>query len=794
MKLIGFELSKLWRKKSFLLLMFLLAAVNFFFLWYLHLPGDTEPPLSAYRALQKDLTGKTEMEKREFLSQLHEDMENYALVNELLLYQSRDDQFAQVMEQELLSKHPDIFKTYGEAFRKGEYLRYTDTFEREQALIEEACAEMMKVSGYKDFLTSVEAQRNMLASVSVFNSGGQDFSSRNVEKEMADYMSMEQVRPSFVLSKGVRSAMELPVTDLLLYLSVFFFAGGLIYEERNRKLFLVIRAASRGRAATIGAKLAALALHCGAVTVCLYGSSFIWCFAAAGMPDLRAPLQSLAPYMESTLSLSIGGFLLLSLALKAAVLFVFGELLLITAVGCRQNFMSALAGAAVMAVSAALYVLIPANSSANWMKYLNLIGSMRAESVLGGYLNFNLLGHPVSRLLTVCIAVAAAAAICAALAVMLFLKEYHLSAEQSKSWRIAVIRRHFRPHSNLFRHEGWKIFVLQRGAAVLLAFAMLIGYQHLSQTYTLTPAEHYYQNMMVELEGPLTAEKKALIEGEQERYDAAFEEIERIERNQAEGKINERTASAMAEPYYRETVFYPSFQRILAQYDWVKGEKGRTFVYDTGYLMMLGLGKDDGLQDYLLLTVCMLLAFSGVFAMEHQNGTWKLLASTALGEKRIRSAKVRVSMAGCTSVCLAVFGSRLAQIMRSCPLHQLWADAGSLSVYRELGVKIPLALLLAAAALMQVFVVAALTMAVLYLSDRMKSQISAMCLSGLLLAVPPVLYAMGLDFTRWWSLMPLYQLGSLLADAPGRVVCYLAGCAAVFVILRRKVSGCPVYR
>lgn len=786
MRLTGFELSKIWRKKSFQLLMVLLVSVNLFFLWYLHLPGET-PPLSSYRALQQELSGKTEAEKKVFLTRLHEEMEIYALVNEILLYQSRDDQFAQVMEQQLKSEHPDLLKEYGEAFQSGDYLRYTDSFEQEQALTDEAYAEMEKVSGYGDFLISVAERRETMASVSVFNRGKNKFSSRNAEKELADYGAMEQARPSVMLSKSVRAAVELPVTDLLLFLSVFAFAGGLIWEERSRKLFLVIRPSARGRTAAIGAKLAALAVHCIGATAVICGSSLVWCFAAAGMPELGAPLQSLAPYMESALHLSIGGFLLLGMALKAAVVFVFGELLLITAMGCRQNFMSVMAGTAFLAASAALYGLIPANSSANWLKYLNFIGAMRVEAVLGGYLNFDLLDYPVSRLLTVCAAVLTAALLCGAVSVLLFLQGNRLSTEQSKVWRFSF-RRRFRPHSSLILHEGWKILVLHRAAAVLLVFTLLAGYQHLSQGYTLTPAEHYYQNLMVELEGPLTEEKEALIEAEQARYDAAFAEIERIEGLQADGKISEMTASSMTEPYYRETIFYPSFQRILAQYDWVKGEKDRVFVYDTGYLMLLGMGNDDGLLDYLLLTACLILAFSSVFAMEYQNETWKLLSATALGAKRICRAKVRVSIAACTFVTLAVFGFRLVQITRSCPLHQLWAAAENLSVYGDLGIRIPLILLLLAAALVQILVVWMLVLAVLYLSDRVKGQLPAMCLAALALAVPPVLCAMGLAFARWWGLLPLYQAGRLILESPGRAVCYLSGCAAAFLILRRRIA------
>ena len=91
---------------------------------------------------------------------------------------------------------------------------------------------------------------------------------------------------------------------------------------------------------------------------------------------------------------------------------------------------------------------------------------------------------------------------------------------------------------------------------------------------------------------------------------------------------------------------------------------------------------------------------------------------------------------------------------------------------------------------MQILVVWMLVLAVLYLSDRVKGQLPAMCLAALALAVPPVLCAMDLTFARWWSLLPLYQAGRLILESPGRAVCYLSGCAAAFVILRRRIADC----
>ena len=94
--------------------------------------------------------------------------------------------------------------------------------------------------------------------------------------------------------------------------------------------------------------------------------------------------------------------------------------------------------------------------------------------------------------------------------------------------------------------------------------------------------------MMLSLEGELTEEKKVSIKAEQARYDDAFIQIERIDQMVAEGSISENDGDSMKEPWYSELAFYPWFQRIQTQYERILSD-GSVFIYDTGYLYLLGL-------------------------------------------------------------------------------------------------------------------------------------------------------------------------------------------------------------
>ena len=70
LRLIPFELHKIWRKRSFLLAMCVLLLIHLFLLWYTSLPNEETPPLSAYRRLQTELSGKNEAEKEQYIAGL----------------------------------------------------------------------------------------------------------------------------------------------------------------------------------------------------------------------------------------------------------------------------------------------------------------------------------------------------------------------------------------------------------------------------------------------------------------------------------------------------------------------------------------------------------------------------------------------------------------------------------------------------------------------------------------------------------------------------------------------------
>ena len=710
--LIGFELQKVWRKGSFLSLMVLLLLLNVFLLWYVNRPAGDEPPLSAYKAVCQDISDMTEQEKFAYISDLKE-----------------------------------------RADGSGDSLIYTDSPEKECTLIDELYEEISAVSGYDDYLASVQKNSSQLDGISIFRSptSEENFGSRNIAKSAADHAGLSSGNICWFPSKGMTMAVESRTTDLLLLLSVFLFVGQLITEEKGKGLFAVTRSTKRGLWADMGARIAALLIHSSVVCLLLYGSNLIVAGSMAGIGKLSASLQSLAPYVESSFPISLGAFLTLGLITKIGAVFLLGLLLAACAVYSSHSFMPQLIGIGFLGLNWILYAFIPSYSHLNLLKHLSYFSLLRTDALFGTYFNLNIMGFPLGR--TSCSLVLLAVLLSAGIAAVLLLFRYgnRLSMNRTSGY----FHLPFHPHNSLFRHEGYKMLIANRGLLILLAFVILLGWNALGKNYTPSAGEQYYQSMMLSLEGELTEEKEAGIKAEQSRYDEAFAQMERIDQMVADGRISENAGDSMKEPWYSEVAFYPWFQRIQTQYERILSDGG-VFIYDTGYLYLFGQMDDDFLINLLLISLCFSFAFANIMAMEDGKGLWGLLSATKLGRKRILVQKWMVCSVVSVGVTLLPWLFRGISISSVYPMGEIWAGIQSIPQYREFPVNLPILWFLMLTVLSQLISTQLICAVVLLLSKWRKNYFQTLFLALLLLAAPLVLAQMGISIMRWFSVWPLY--------------------------------------
>ena len=735
----------------------ILLAINLFLLWYTNLPGAETPPLSAYKAIEEDISLMTEGEKTEYISGWKNKIDGVLFVQEIRNLQAMGNEIGTVIAQQKLDANPGVFEQYNGLYQNGAYLIYTDDLMKESALINELFEEHSKVSQYNAYLESVQNTKNSLSGISIFqNENADSFSDRNIEKSAADYKKLDKVQIRWQPSKGIVLALESSITDVLLFLGIMLFVGSLITEEKEKRLLYITRATKRGMSAYLFGKLSALLIHTVALSLAMVGSNMLFAAITTGIGNLTASIQSLAPYMESSLSISVIEYILLSILTKAAVLFCFGTILSAVAIIGTKSFMPYFTGMVLLAISSILYIAIPTYSNLCPLKYLNFIGAMETEELYGAYLNLNINETPVPRLTLTWTTLGVLASIGVVLCLLIYLRGSHLELQKLRISRFIQ----FHPHNNLLRHEAYKLLITNRAALILLCFAVLIGYYGILQEYHPSVSEQYYQKMMLQLEGEFTEQKEQLILAEQTRFEEATRKINQIDTMVSKGEIDDLTADSMKMQWEAVLSFYPSFERIALQYDRVKQDGGE-FIYDTGYLYLLGKQDNSLLVCALLLSACMVLSFHNSISMEYSKNSWFLLGTTALGRRKIIVRKIWICLICAAIVSVVPWIFRSIAISNAFPMNSMIIPVQSIPAFENLPFRMPMIIFITLAVLLQMLLIMGIALATIIISGWRKNDMQSLFFGLLILVIPLVLKLMGFDFAGWFSIYPLYSFDML---------------------------------
>lgn len=752
-RLIFFELEKVWKRHQFALLIGGLLFIHIFLLWYTSLPNEKTPPCSSYKKIQKQLIYMSEEQKANYITGLKETIDGVCLVQDILVMQSLQNEMGDALVKQELQDNAHVFEEYYDLYQSGDYLKFTDSLEQEKILIDEIYTEWKKVSGYKDYLSSIQKNKEVLSSISIFGGQKQDtYSARNLQKSAADYTHLTDKHIQFTPSKSVTRAMDNVWIDIFLFLLVMAFVGSLITEEKEKKLFLITRSTKYGILHSIGAKLMALLIHCFFITIVFYCVSLVFSYYSTGAFNLSANLQSISIYMESSLNISIAQYILLSIITKAVLLFGIGTILISFSIVSSIVVVPFLIGCVIAGISTILYIWIPAGSLWSILKYLNPVGLIKTQNLYGGYLNFNVFQYPVSRQTLSFVVLIIICAVGIASNLVLF---WRMQDGEIKKISLPFLMS-FKPHVYVVWHEAYKILITNRVLIILLIFVLLLGGKSLEQTYKPSEKELYYQDMMSKLEGELTQEKEQLVLSEQKRYQDAFLKIDEIDKMTEAQQLSKNAADALKYQANITISFYPAFQRVEMQYQHIK-EYGGAFVYDTGYLYLFGVWEDVFSVHFLILSIGIILITSGVLSMEYQTDSLYLIGATKVGKRKIVAYKFVI----CTSMAIILtfvpIICRAISIAYVYPMSSLGAEIQNISYYSDFLCSLSIGVFIVLFIFSQIVTSILIVIMTLALSIWRKRQTQTIFFALLILTVPIILKLLGFELAKWFSFYPLYS-------------------------------------
>ena len=772
-RMIYYELYKAVRKRSFLITAACLLLINLALLFYGCFAGTAGDRTLAYRQLMKDVECRNEQEKYEYVENLYDTISGVMLVEDIKTYEAVQSDMGSIMADNLKKENPGIYEKYYEVWKDGGGLRYTDNLKAEYSLIKEVYDEEQAVAGYKAYLDKIFQTSSQLSGVSIFSSSeNHGFSSRNIKKTAQDYSRLCGISVVFTPSRGFSGAASPRLTDALVLLSILAFSSGLVLEEKEKGLYYITKATARGGQQHIAAKLSALLIYCSSATAIFYGCSLAFYGGVYGLGNVGAPLQSYAPFLGSALPITGIQYLLISYGVKAAVFFFIGMIIVLFSILSKQSYLPAIASILLIALCYGLTCIIPAVSSLNWLKYLNPYGLLQTSKLYGSYINLNFFGRPVNCHKAAEIWFTAASLVLCSCCIVSFkrCRRMELKELQLVQWFKKLSVKRFRPHTSLLRYEGYKIFIVSGVLPILLVFGAFLIYNTGKTSYYVSPVEKRYCSYMEYLAGPLTEEKTLYLQKEEAVYEEAQKQMQLIDEMEEKGEVSHSAADSLRMPYESRLSFYGSFQRVLEKYQYIQSHPKAEFVYETGYMTLLGFSSDNAVLRFLLLVVVMTLCLGNVYAMEHKHDMYRMLSSTPAGRGRVSSYKLLISLIVTVLCCISAEGAYVISVAKAYPLSGWMSPVPSIIAYSWLPDSMPIWAFVGIIAIIRLAASIAAALIILLISRMVRGSLQGIFLSLFVLGLSPMLYIIGLPVARWFGLLPLYMSPVLMKDVRGFLV------------------------
>lgn len=783
MRIMLFELQKILRRKNLLVIMAVFLIANMVLLWYVDSLRQL-PPAWVYREVQSQLEEMGEEQKGAFLRGKYEESVAYDLLLEITAINGMTELPAerrQEMIEMAVGENQAVVDRFSSGFSPDRGPAYTNSFEKEAAFWGGLYQQWQDVSNYAEQLAQIEQDAARLTSISIFNDGNTaSFSSRNVLKTAEDYRRLQGLSVSYTITEGLSFSVRSPTTDVLAVCMAFFFTLLLITEEKQKGVFAILRMTRKGRAPLMAAKLAALAAVMFFSVAALYGGNFLYGALRYGFPPLSAPLQAVSGFINSTLAVSAGEFLLLYLLMKWLACFAFATIIVLITNHAKDAVTGFLGCALLYGAGLALTELIPPLSVWNTLRYINPVGIMDTSGILATYYNLNIAGRPFGLQSVVLVFMFCLAVVFAGLSVLCFAVKRGWDAGEfflAPLLRRLKIRRHgFSDRITL--HELHKLLLLGRAGVILVLFGIFAATVFPAAVPGLSIRQQQVQNYFQVLHGEITPEKLDFLEQEEALMQQAHEKTDWIMQQVELGELTPQVADELSAKYRAILNREEAFRYVQERVQYVRENPGTKLLFEDGYLQLMHLSSSD--RVVIPTLAVLILCFSGFFAMEYQTGAVHILSTTPGGRRKTVKAKLLCMCMVATTVFIASALPVILSVGGTYGLQGWLYPLGSIPAFK--GWPVPLGVYVLFHYLFQYLAILAVSSCILLLSNRLRKTTATVSICAACLLLPMILKAMHVPFAEYCSVAPLFGFATGMLSLAGQLhfsLLALLICAAV---------------
>ncbi len=781
-RLVIAEMRKLWKDKTFLLVLGILLFANLLLLWIQANPLQNRFSPQAYHKLSETLQ-TIPKEKRNAYLQAERDQ--WAGLYHIDLIR-REESFSGARSDDLRSMYQEDIKRYEKLYQSRPKLSYCKTIKEEYQFLRKFAAECNSVMQYPVFLQNIQQQAADKSNLAIFQ--GNAFNLAALQKTADRYRSLEQVEIDYFPQTGIYTALSLPFTDCIAVLSIVYISITMLYQEKAKGLLQFVYTTPAGRYHTAWAKLFTMLTSTLLIILLLYGVNFFFCGYFYGLGNLSRSVQSVPALMRCPLQITVSGYIGFYFLCKWYTLFVIAVCVMSVSIRAKGIATSLIGSGIVFAMQAVMRWGISPTGKWRALYYCNIFGFLDTNDRLSEYRTLYFFGNPVSMELAINTALVFVL-ICQLLSFIIRFCDGRYLQERLITWKLLSIHRKERKRWNttLVCVEWKKLLFLQGAIWFLLIYCCLQGYSALTMRNELSVEEHYRQYYMKKAQGPINAETYEKL---QEMYEE-FEPLQSIAKSYQKGEISRKQATVLLQEtgtlqekyrYYREV------EQRFREYSAYREKYPRAeLVYAAGYEKLFDLEDQEDLLDFLAAAIVTLLCSFAYFAMEKQTGMLKVIAVTPGGRKDTVRSKLICIDCVCFFISLISMVPRLWMVLRDYGLGRPFAPLYSLDAYMHMP-ELPILFMIILQFLARYLSLQFVAEVTLVLSQCMSNLLGILCIGFSFFCLPPVLSILGISNAKWFSLYTTFHAAALCATPAGTFFA-----SVLLICLCIYVWGCKEY-
>lgn len=759
MRLLKFELFKLINNRIFLILITASALLNFAFLNYQsYMQKNTDIPYESYRLLIEELKDKTHEEKGKLIHQAYERAYAIQMIYQIQNHLKSDSEALQAYGKSLRKENQALYNKYYKEANNQPSFPYTKDCYKEYSLLEQIKNDYDKIDHYQQAIQDILAEGNDLQGISIFNQKN-SISQKSIKAIDNAYRQMLNTVVDYQIDKGMEAVTAVSISDFLIILLIMSAIMLLVYEEKDKRLCMLIRSTVNGYMMSITAKLAALMITIIAIALLFYGMNFMFYYFTIGYGNFNATIQSLPMLMLSTLKLNSAAYLLLFFLSKLLTLCLFSIIVFYFAIRLPSSGECMLLTAVMLCISLLFYRLIPLDSPISAFGSFNFITLLNTNELYATYTQLRLFDFMFDKHIMLITLQLITIFLFTSLSIYHYLSTMSIVGKEKRI--IDKISRHYTVHlkiHRLFHFELYKLLIVNRALLIIIVYALFLCFHYNQLNDRLSFDEGFYKGYMEALSGELNMEKEQMIKDVMKEYEKAEKALLEIDALVNEKKLTYAEASIAKIPHEDILATQVQFDRIVTKYEYVKAHKHAEFVYDSGYIKLFGIQNKINENDIIFIIMTMLIVIP-VFINEYKTGFIQLLNTTQKGRKETAVHKISATVLVCSIMFGCYLSAQLALCNRMFGFQELSASITSLEYFTDLPYQISILGYLIAYYTIKYLSYLLIILLIQWLSVRLKQTAAVFILSLLVLILPYAISYYGIEII---PLFPLLNLSWLL--------------------------------